>query len=33
MKPIEIIAVGYPGEKPARLKRMPRERLVHYERW
>jgi hypothetical protein len=33
MKPIEIIAVGYPGEKPARLKSMARERLVHYERW
>jgi nitroreductase len=33
IKPIGIIALGYPDEKPPRLKRIQRDRLVHYERW
>src|SRR5215213_9357205 len=33
VRPIGIIALGYPGEKPARLERIQRDRLVHYERW
>jgi nitroreductase len=33
VRPIGIIALGYPGEKPARLKRIQRAKLVHYERW
>ena len=33
VRPIGIIALGYPGEKPARLERIQKERLVHYERW
>jgi nitroreductase len=33
VKPIGIIAIGYPDEKPERLKRIQRDRLVHRERW
>jgi nitroreductase len=33
VRPIGIIGLGYPGEKPARLERIQRDRLVHYERW
>ncbi len=33
VRPIGIIALGYPGEKPARLDRIQRDKLVHYERW
>lgn len=33
VRPIGIVAIGYPGEKPSRLKRIARDRLVHYERW
>jgi nitroreductase len=33
VRPIGIIALGYPSEKPARLERIQRDRLVHYERW
>ena len=33
VRPIGIIALGYPGEKPARMERIQRDRLVHYERW
>ena len=33
VRPIGIIAVGYPGEKPPRLERIQRDRLIHYERW
>jgi nitroreductase len=32
VSPIGIIALGYPGEKPVRLERIQRDRLVHYER-
>jgi nitroreductase len=33
VRPIGIIAIGYPDEKPPRLDRIARDRLVHYERW
>ncbi len=33
VRPIGIIGLGYPGEKPAKLERIQRDRLVHYERW
>ena len=33
VRPIGIIALGYPDEKPARMERIKRDRLVHYERW
>ncbi|HJY10992.1 MAG TPA: nitroreductase family protein [Nitrososphaeraceae archaeon] len=33
VRPIGIIALGYSDEKPARLERIQRDRLIHYERW
>jgi nitroreductase len=33
VRPIGIVALGYPDEQPERLSRIPRVRLVHYERW
>jgi nitroreductase len=33
VRPIGIIAVGYPDEKPARLGRISRDTIVHHERW
>jgi nitroreductase len=33
VRPIGIIALGYPRENPAKLERIQRDRLVHYERW
>lgn len=33
VRPIGIIAIGYSDEKPARLERIQRDRLIHYERW
>lgn len=33
VRPIGIIALGYPDEKPPRLKRIARDRFVHYDRW
>jgi nitroreductase len=33
VRPIGIIVIGYPDEKPPRLDRIARDRLVHYERW
>jgi nitroreductase len=33
VRPIGIIAIGYPNERPDRLKRIQREKLVHFERW
>jgi nitroreductase len=33
VRPIGIIALGYPGEKPTRLERIQSDNLVHYERW
>src|SRR5215207_2164449 len=33
VKPIGIIAVGYPDESPAKLERIRNEQIVHYERW
>jgi nitroreductase len=33
VRPIGIIALGYPDESPAKLKRIRRESLVHYEHW
>jgi nitroreductase len=33
VRPIGIIALGYPDERPTKLKRIPRDTLVHYERW
>jgi nitroreductase len=33
VRPIGIIAIGYPDEKPARLGRIAMDRIVHNERW
>lgn len=33
VKPIGIIALGYPAEKPERLERIEMNNLVHYERY
>jgi nitroreductase len=33
VRPIGIIALGYPDERPTKLKRIPRDTLVHYEGW
>lgn len=33
VRPVGIINIGYPNEKPARLDRIPLERLVHHEKW
>ena len=33
VRPIGIIALGYSDEKPVRLERIQRDRLIHYERW
>ena len=33
VKPVGIIALGYPDESPAKMKRIENEQLVHYERW
>jgi nitroreductase len=33
VRPVGIIAIGYPSEKPSKFKRIPRSELVHYERW
>jgi nitroreductase len=33
VKPVGIIALGYPDESPAKLERIENEQLVHYERW
>lgn len=32
VRPIGIIALGYSDEKPARLERIQKDRLIHYER-
>jgi nitroreductase len=33
VKPIGILALGYPAEKPERLERLELNNLVHYERY
>ena len=33
VKPIGIIALGYPAEKPERFERIELNNLVHYERY
>lgn len=33
VRPIGIIAIGYPDEKPARLERIAMDRIVHNGRW
>jgi nitroreductase len=33
VKPIGIIALGYPDERPAKLERIQNEQIVHYEHW
>jgi nitroreductase len=33
VRPIGIIALGYPDEEPPKLDRITKETLVHYERW
>jgi nitroreductase len=33
VKPVGIIALGYPDESPAKMERIENEQLVHYERW
>ncbi len=32
-RPIAIIPIGYPAEKPRRRERYPIEMLTHYEKW
>ena len=32
VKPVGIIALGYPDESPAKVERIENEQLVHYER-
>jgi len=33
VRPIGIIPVGYPDERPERLTRIPLQRILHYEKW
>jgi nitroreductase len=33
VRPVGIIALGYPDEKPAKMERIQKDRLVHHERW
>lgn len=33
VRPIGMIAIGYPNEEPEKLKRIQRSQLVHRERW
>ena len=33
VRPVGIIAIGYPDEKPPRLDRIARDSIVHHERW
>jgi nitroreductase len=33
VRPVGIINLGYPREKPAKLNRIPLEELVHNEKW
>ena len=33
VKPIGIIPIGYPAEKPEKLTRIPLEKRLHYNRW
>jgi nitroreductase len=33
VKPIGIIALGYPDESPAKLERIESKQIVHYEHW
>ena len=33
VKPIGIIALGYPDESPAKLERIQNKQIVHYEHW
>jgi nitroreductase len=32
-RPIAIIPIGYPAEKPERRRRYPIEELIHWEKW
>ena len=33
IRPIAIIPIGYPAQKPIKTSRVPIEKLVHYEKW
>ena len=33
IRPIGIICIGYCAERPEKLPRLPRERIIHYEKW
>ena len=33
VRPIGIIALGYPDEMPEKLKRIEKDKLVHYDGW
>ncbi|HEX7033250.1 MAG TPA: nitroreductase family protein [Nitrososphaera sp.] len=33
VRPVGIIAIGYPDEEPSGLGRIARDRIVHWERW
>src|ERR687894_702651 len=32
-KPVGIITLGYPDERPSKLDRIEKEQLLHYEHW
>ncbi len=33
VRPVGIINLGHPNEKPTRQERIPLGRLAHYEKW
>jgi nitroreductase len=33
VRPIAMIPIGFPGERPGRRSRYPIEMLTHYEKW
>ena len=33
VRPVGIINLGYPNERPSKLGRIPVEELVHHEKW
>jgi nitroreductase len=33
VKPVGIIYLGYPAEKPEKLSRIDISKLVHFEKW
>jgi len=33
VRPIGIIHIGFCAERPQKLPRLPKEQIIHYERW